>query len=184
MKIYNKSNELIYEDDSETIKETLENANSNNVSLEYAEFLMRNWKTKNGHDAYITYMIGYFPCGYIEVPKQSPLYGLSYQDPMPNVTKEWLDNFNMGKRGLITILTLAMKEDDAVPLEVYFDVHGSLTYSEDSLLHKKKSWFLGFDCGHAQDDDDPKDEKYVEEECESLSRQIIEYEQTFHKIIP
>lgn len=138
--------------------------------------IYKEWKTKNGHNAYIVNVRGSHLCGYVEIPKESPLYGLGYRDPVPGITKQWMDNIEIGKRGVIPIFIQAGNEEDTVPLDVYFDVHGSITYGSDHLLDKENSWFLGFDCNHADDYDNPKDEAYVENECESLSEQIVKYE--------
>lgn len=57
-----------------------------------------------------------------------------------------------------------------VNLRDFLDVHGDLSFSgwrQDSL------WWLGFDCGHWDDLDDPsKDKDFVQKETEGLAHQL------------
>jgi len=72
--------------------------------------------------------------------------------------------------------------------DIYINVHGGLTYSEDDLLGiKSKSWFIGWDYAHAGDYMgyeelfgfiNPNDKKWTTEEiikdCKNVIEQIIE----------
>ncbi len=55
------------------------------------------------------------------------------------------------------------------------DVHGGITYQNYKLPMDEKSqddyWYLGFDTGHWCDTNDPKDEKFVENELQNLKKQ-------------
>ena len=64
--------------------------------------------------------------------------------------------------------------------QVNVRVHGGLTYAD---LHKRRLsdapgtdglWWFGFDCAHADDRDDPKDEAFVRAECATLAAQLME----------
>lgn len=67
-------------------------------------------------------------CGYISVPREHPLYGLSYT---------------------------SLFEDKADPLlaELNHHAHGGFTYSAGSLYMQPEEnlWWFGFDCAHLGD---------------------------------
>lgn len=135
-------------------------------------------------------------CGYVGVPKSHPLYGKEYGDPMPEITQKDLDDEPIGKRGIVPIFLFACGSRDTVSLDLYFDIHGGLTYSKgnDYPIDQPETWWFGFDCAHSGDapDDDIfrrlggenskhyqrvgaiRSEAYVVAECESLARQLAE----------
>lgn len=92
-----------------------------------------------------------YRCGYVGLPEGHPLYGMSHDSQLKMKFKD-LEGNPMGKRG---ILTLFCVPDDQIPLELYFDVHGSITYADGGKEshHPIDSdlWWLGFDCGHYGD---------------------------------
>ena len=94
-------------------------------------------------------------CGYVEVPKGHPLFGVRYSEQCKALTNE-------------------------APEDV-FRVHGGLTYSDADQPYPVTSdgWWFGFDCAHYEDkteyfDGEERSAEYVVSECESLARQIVE----------
>ena len=96
-------------------------------------------------------------CGYVGVPKEHPLYGKHYTHDDVNNTQ----------------------------------VHGGLIFSEqmhESQGVKPGLWWFGFDCAHVGDyiptmneysamrTGKYRDIEYVKEECESLAKQLSEYD--------
>lgn len=97
-----------------------------------------------------------FRCGYVGVEADNPLYGKDYSDYL-DINKSELDGEPIGKRGIIPILGAAFDDDERVKLDMYFDVHGGLTYAGDRVDYPVESnnlWWLGFDCGHYNDGND------------------------------
>ena len=117
----------------------------------------------------------YHLCGYVSVPEGHPLFGLSYSDDAPqtlDATIEKVKNSPIGKRGIIDVFCAAGRE--RLSVGVLFDVHGGITYSDKYPPGEPTAigWWLGFDCGHCDDDPSIQDEAYVRAECESLAQQI------------
>lgn len=75
-----------------------------------------------------------------------------------DITMKDLENKEMGKRSVISLLGQAYDDTDKVRLETYFDVHGSLTYSSGGENSKypieSDLWWFGFDCAHYGDGKD------------------------------
>ena len=98
-----------------------------------------------------------FRCGYVGVPEGHPLYGKEYYSGM-GISYRELENEPAGKRGIVSILRAAYRENDDVSMDIYFDVHGSLTFSDggkgSSYPIESDLWWLGFDCGHCGDGKD------------------------------
>ena len=112
----------------------------------------RVWTTTAGLQACVIYKRHY--CGYVAVSDLSPLYLMNHY------------NF----------------------LERAIQVHGGLTYSTalptrvsdyENQTYPIKSdtftWWFGFDCGHY--DDYNIRQKYCEDECEFLAKQLVNIEQ-------
>lgn len=74
---------------------------------------------------------------------------------------------------LETTSNLFGKSYDELP---HLDVHGGVTYADHSfsLSPETPNWYIGFDCAHWCDRENPKDFGYVYEELKSLSAQIYE----------
>ena len=93
-------------------------------------------------------------CGYVGVPKGHPLYGKSYNDHL-NVTMSEMEGVEIGKRGIFSVIMQAFDDTDRVRLEAYFDVHGSITFSDGGENSEypipSDLWWFGFDCNHAGD---------------------------------
>jgi hypothetical protein len=111
----------------------------------------------------------YHLCGYVEVPREHPLFGLDYTHEVP-LMLSWAvekDMHELGKRGAIDVFCMSGRGMRCGDL---FDVHGSITYSR---MHKDSTFWYGFDCGHCDDSPAVQDSAYVRGECESLARQIV-----------
>ena len=99
-------------------------------------------------------------CGYVGVTKDSKLYGKSYMDKLDIKMEEMYDK-QIGKRGIIPWFCACLDDkEERVRLDLYFDVHGSLTYSgggeNSDYPIKSDLWWLGFDCAHGGDRADYK----------------------------
>jgi len=119
-------------------------------------------------------------CGYVGVKKESPLYGIAYDDRIPMALPR---STKIGKRGLVSMFCYAIGGNfESTPLDVYFDVHGSLTFSscEENLgkypVDENELWWFGFECDHHADNPYVQDADYTRNECESLAAQIVELE--------
>lgn len=143
-------------------------------------------------------------CGYVGVPEGNSLYGKEYTDYV-DIAMDELNDEPIGKRGIVPVFLSAWDDSDNVRMDLYFNVHGGLTFSGDEHPIECGLWWLGFDCGHYGDGKDldkveelwgdnerikvrleierryPSDEpvrslEYVQEECRNLVDQIIAYE--------
>ena len=115
------------------------------------------WITAAGYPAYTVYndcksnpfrKEGFY-CGYVEVPKGHPLFGLSYKDNMP-------------------------RSDD--PINEAIIIYGGVTWGGPSLLGDAKEWSFGFHCAGPRDTIETCDLGFVTRECESLAEQLKELE--------
>lgn len=117
-------------------------------------------------------------CGYVGIPEGHILYGKHYGDYL-DISKSELENEPIGKRGIMLLMFSAWDDNDNVKLELYFDVHGGITYSDKHETYPIESdlWWLGFDCAHYGDGkdmdlvekywgDDPHIQKRIEIERE------------------
>lgn len=150
----------------------------------------KDWTTEAGLRAVALVVRNSHRCGYVGVPKDHPLYGVEYNEPHPAL--KLTGEEEMGKRGIIPFVYAARQDiGNGVSGELYFDVHGSLTYSSDFGEEKPGEskypvasdlWWFGFDCHHSGDgslnpraifhDGPVRDLPYVVAECESLARQL------------
>lgn len=98
-------------------------------------------------------------CGYVGIGKDHPLYGVEYGDHSPAL-KSRLDQIKdgpIGGRGIIPLIIASGSEDGLSTPDVFFDVHGSITFSAlgtGPYFNAPDVWFFGFDCAH---DGDAKD---------------------------
>ena len=99
-------------------------------------------------------------CGYVGVPRGHVLYGVEYNETLPDaisfVTDEIMENAEIGSRGAIPVFFAAFS-NRMNRLDVVIDVHGSLTYSgrsEQYPIPDTNLWWFGFDCAHAGDGKD------------------------------
>jgi len=120
-------------------------------------------------------------CGYVGVSKESILYGIDYNEDAEILQNpellEKLKKSTPDKRG---ILSYAFWEGEKIQLQILFNVHGSLTFSDggDKPNYPIESnlWWFGFDCAHAGDTKDVCNLDYCISECNSLVDQILELE--------
>ena len=119
-----------------------------------------------------------YRCGYVGIPVGHELYKKEHGDYL-DIKKPEIEDQEFGKRGVIPLLFSALDNDDRVRMDMYFNVHGSLTFSNDYPDYPVESnlWWLGFDCGHYMDGkdlelmekywgDDPKIQRKIEIEKE------------------
>ena len=113
----------------------------------------------NGYHCIVVFGSHGHRCGYVGVPEAHPLYRMNYYEECPLLSFDDIKEQPTGKRGAIPIFisSLAPYEGEGTRPDLYFDVHGSVTYSgfhpacteqDDNL------WYFGFDCGHAGDKND------------------------------
>lgn len=165
-----------------------------------AQHIEQDWVTAAGLRAVVLMTSMGHRCGYVGVPAGHPLHGSSYSKPSPALVPVD-ENTQIGKRSLFAVLASVMDVDRMQAPEMVFDVHGGLTYSDNSSIYPAPSdglWWFGYDCGHHGDSpsDDYIDEQrgrypdkpymwperdgvhrslsYCAAECESLARQIVE----------
>jgi hypothetical protein len=100
-------------------------------------------------------------CGYVGIPEKHPLYGCPYNKPHDLAKKFLNDNQDSStvKRGIISLFCI---DADNPNIDIIFNVHGSLTFSdfchseskpESGICHigDEKPYWFGFDCSHAGD---------------------------------
>ena len=138
-------------------------------------------------------------CGYVGIKPTHPLYGLPYNDTIPQTLMDkWqeIQDKLVGKRGAIDLFILSSNLKNP-RIGILFDVHGGITYSSkspDYPIFIKDTWWFGFDCSHYGDGKDigqiyPEDVRrhyhnfpgdvirtleYCISECESLSQQLTD----------
>ena len=125
------------------------------------------WIHKGNICVVIMTSMGY-RCGYVGIPINHVLYEEKHNKEVEYLSdlKEVLSKSEIGKRGIIDVLIFNYK-DGVSPVDL-FDVHGSLTYSENNpypiniwynfqLNYRSKAtvfyhpWWFGYDCGHSGD---------------------------------
>ncbi len=129
-------------------------------------------------------------CGYVEVPRGHPLYGIRYNEATTVIPQEWVERQSLGKKSPVLLMTAGVGalhgETLARRPDVAFDVHGGLTFSGDGLEGYpvlSAGWWFGFDCLHWGDgyiDAVPhtisrgvvRTSEYVSGECERLAEQF------------
>ena len=134
------------------------------------------WTTKSGLRAHVTLCMGHWN-GYVEVPKDSILFGLDYNKPIREL--EYLANgeTTLGKKGCILMFTCTVNALEGQEIrsspDIAFDVHGGLTYAGGMPgLKDDPSWWFGFDTGHHGDTPENCPKEYVISECERLAEQL------------
>jgi hypothetical protein len=142
------------------------------------------WITEAGLPAVIIIGRQGFRCGYVAVPKTSPLYGIMYNAQIPQITKAMTEQTTLGMKSPILALTAGCGADDEDSLrrslDVIIDVHGGLTYSRKAdgypVRLDKPGWWFGYDCGHYGDDHTGGQPNwYCSKQCESLAKQLAAF---------
>lgn len=139
-------------------------------------------------------------CGYVKIPSKHYLYKKDYGEQL-NIKFDDLKEQEVGKRNPITIFcSMNLKPEDNITMDLLFDVHGGITWSDwgKNNKFKKPGWWIGFDCAHSGDGKDvsimdeshrkmneeysfsvldgiARSKKYVERECKNLIEQIVNY---------
>lgn len=149
----------------------------------------RDWTTEAGLRAVAILIHGMHRCGYVEIPKGHPLYGVDYNEETDALDFD-PDDILVGKKTAMLAVTATVGGTDGEirrSPDIAFDVHGGLTYAdsgENGYPVESNGWWFGFDCGHygdgslnptiAEFDEGPvRSEEYVVAECERLSEQIV-----------
>ena len=112
--------------------------------------------TYKGFKCVVTFNETGYRCGYVGIVPGHMLYKMKYDEYL-DIPKSELDNEEVGKRGIIPVFISALDDDDRIRMDVYFNVHGGLTYSNDNngtYPIESNLWWLGFDCGHYGDAQD------------------------------
>ena len=61
--------------------------------------------------------------------------------------------------------------------DIEIQCHGGLTFSDHKLLGTSYlGWWIGFDCAHYDDVDNPKDMDFVRQECRNIVDQLQQME--------
>lgn len=91
-------------------------------------------------------------CGYVGVAKGHPLYGKNYSDKCLHFDD--VSGEPIGKRGVLPLMFSGV-ENGLVSPDLYFDVHGGITYAEGGIGSEypieSSLWWFGFDTAHAGD---------------------------------
>jgi hypothetical protein len=143
-----------------------------------------SWITDAGLPAVITIGGLGFRCGYVAVGRTSPLYGVMYNEQIPQITKEMTEQTTLGVKSPILAITAGCGADDEDSLrrslDVVIDVHGGLTFSGEADGYPVKlsepGWWFGYDCGHYQDDaTGGQPNWYCRKQCEFLAKQLAAF---------
>ena len=116
-------------------------------------------------------------CGYVGIPESHPLFGVSYNDPIKGKSKKTIEGMEIGDRGIISLFCASLSGDSVSP-ELYFDVHGSITYSGGSDYPVKTTdptWWYGFDCAHCYDTPEEWTSERVKAETIRLADQLMAF---------
>ena len=126
---------------------------------------MRDFKVEsdfeyNGMRCVVLFLSRGHRCGYVGIPKNHPLYGCDYSKKSEYLSWFKLNGEPVGKRGILSIVGAAFDDDknEFVTPELYFNVHGGITYAGGGVNSKypieSDLWWFGFDCAHAGDKKD------------------------------
>lgn len=125
-------------------------------------------------------------CGYVEIPAGHYLFGKSYSDPIPELepfNKKVLEG-ESGKRGPMAIFGYALtaeEEREALAAEMFFDVHGSLSFGNKLHPHSESTpifeWAMGFDTAHYNDDGTTQTHEFCERECRLFIDQLVKMDE-------
>lgn len=149
------------------------------------------WKTAEGFKAFVVLNRGSHRCGYVGLPATHALHGLHY-GTTTGLLKDCSDE-PIGKRSLLVIVC-SLSREGLTSMDIAFDVHGGVTWSgyfndmqdntyKEAGIDNDGLWYIGFDCAHAGDglltggllsDGPVRSLSYCEDQCNSLSKQIVE----------
>lgn len=120
-------------------------------------------------------------CGYVGIGKTHPLYGVEYMSNANCLKTKEMSDIPMDKAGLGQMLKgmTGEYENDAISPEMFFSVHGGITFSGGAPSKypvESDLWWFGYDCAHCDDGKDYsaiKNEQVREIEMQFPSRGII-----------
>lgn len=123
--------------------------------------LEEKWVTLAGLNAVVLVLGHETPshrCGYVEVPKDSILYGKDYDEQLDCITQCAADSAQIGDKSPLLLFTAACNSDDEHnkvrrSLDIIIDCHGGLTFAGrlKPEFAPENTWWFGFDCAHAGD---------------------------------
>lgn len=131
---------------------------------------VKDWVTEAGYRALVLLVHGNHYCGYVGIPKDHPLYGVSYSDDCESLAPAYERALNrpIDKKGIIPVVLGAMSGRRS--MDICFNVHGSVTYTGSGLVEGTQHWWVGFDCAHY-------DDLTLDEEFNELGRVFMEGEE-------
>ena len=143
-----------------------------------------SWVTAAGLPAAVTMNKRGFRCVYVAVSRCSPLYGVSYYEQIPQITKDMTEQVTLGVKSPILAVTAGCGADNdnslRRSLDVIIGVHGGLTYAGKADGYPIKllepGWWFGYDCNHYRDEaPGGQPNLYCREQCESLAKQLASF---------
>jgi len=118
-------------------------------------------------------------CGYVGIPESHPLFGIDYGQSIKGISRKELEKTEMGDRGIMPVFIAALDGESSVSPDLYFDVHGSITYAGQSeeypVKTDGKTWWYGFDCAHLDDTNEKWTHEAVKTETIRFADQLIEF---------
>lgn len=123
-----------------------------------------------------------YVCGYVEIPEGHYLFGKDYDEPIMELepfNKEILEG-SAGKRGSLTMFAYSVfpeKKESPLAADMFFDVHGSITFSGKLILRGEAEpvfdWVMGFDTAHFDDTQETQTHEFCARECEAFIDQLV-----------
>lgn len=148
----------------------------------------KEWTTESGLRAVVImniYRNRSHRCGYVGVQRDNPLFGLGHNKQTPLITKEMVQELELGKKSPILFIIAGVDADEdgdiRRSLDVLIDVHGGITYADSANTSDypvpdeeyNPLWWFGFDTAHSGDNPvggQPLD--YCVAQCESMAQQL------------
>lgn len=95
-------------------------------------------------------------CGYVEVPKDHPLFGVGIGEESPALAAalERRKEQPIGEHPSFAVMLAAVFGGGVKPSPaIVFSVHGGITFADAAYWTggDPNSWWFGFDCGHCDD---------------------------------
>lgn len=108
-----------------------------------------------GYKCVVTFLNSGHRCGYVGIPYTHPLYGEDYGNYL-DIKKSDIGDREVS--GIFPLFRMCLDDDERIKIEVYFQCHGGITYSDGGKCSeypiKSDLWWFGFDCAHAGDGKD------------------------------
>jgi len=118
-----------------------------------AEYIIESQFVHEGKPCAILLSKRGYRCGYVGVPKTSPLYAIGYGVDLKDIGLDIdMSTVQIGKKSIVSCLCWDGKSQR---LDLICDVHGGITYADGCpdypVKTKHPTWWFGFDCAHAGD---------------------------------